>query len=264
MRSSSRDDQLPVEFRCKPASARPPAPVSSSPSTLSTLLAGASLATRLSSHHGSLLELREPRRAALTHASFHSFRDAPSLIHSGVHRPSSLQLCTLSSRFTPTHSARLLIAMSKPVDVQSVKAWNETLREATASGATVIVDFHAEWWGDPVCATCHMVADALYSQVRTVQGEVRLRCGAAAAGPSQAPRGCCSYSLVGLLGGLDDILTDISLRPSRPSTRRSRPSTRTSSSFAWTWINRRRSHKSIRSVQCPLSSPSRLDRSPTR
>ncbi|KAK4706185.1 hypothetical protein P7C70_g35, partial [Phenoliferia sp. Uapishka_3] len=34
--------------------------------------------------------------------------------------------------------------MSKPVEILSVKSWNETLREATATGATVIVDFHAE------------------------------------------------------------------------------------------------------------------------
>ncbi|KAF7315205.1 Thioredoxin h [Mycena indigotica] len=42
---------------------------------------------------------------------------------------------------------------NSPVEIKSVKQWNESLRSATATGMTVVVDFHAEW-----CQPCKMIA----------------------------------------------------------------------------------------------------------
>jgi thiol:disulfide interchange protein len=37
--------------------------------------------------------------------------------------------------------------MPDPLEIESVSQWNSTLRNATAQGKTVYVDFHAEWCG---------------------------------------------------------------------------------------------------------------------
>ncbi|KAF7298087.1 Thioredoxin h [Mycena chlorophos] len=40
-----------------------------------------------------------------------------------------------------------------PIEIKSVKQWNESLRGATACGMSVAVDFHAQW-----CAPCKVIA----------------------------------------------------------------------------------------------------------
>jgi len=56
---------------------------------------------------------------------------------------------------------------NSPVEVQSVKQWNETLRESTAAGMTVLVDFHAVW-----CGPCKAIAPR-YTQLASQNPHVR-------------------------------------------------------------------------------------------
>ncbi|KAJ6495726.1 thioredoxin-domain-containing protein [Mycena vitilis] len=54
-----------------------------------------------------------------------------------------------------------------PIEVQSVKQWNETLRGSTAAGMTVLVDFHAQW-----CQPCKAIAPR-FSMLATQNPHVR-------------------------------------------------------------------------------------------
>ncbi|CAK5281827.1 unnamed protein product [Mycena citricolor] len=54
-----------------------------------------------------------------------------------------------------------------PIEIQSVKHWNETLRSANAAGMTTVVDFHATW-----CGPCKAIAPR-YVQLASENDHVR-------------------------------------------------------------------------------------------
>ncbi|KAJ7928471.1 thioredoxin-domain-containing protein [Mycena leptocephala] len=56
---------------------------------------------------------------------------------------------------------------NSPIEVQSVKQWNENLRGSTAAGMTVLVDFHAQW-----CQPCKAIAPR-FSQLASQNPHIR-------------------------------------------------------------------------------------------